>query len=71
MSQEMANVAIDIWPDEAIEAMHLASLAALERAGVTVESPAARELLLAAGCTVSAAETGVHEYPDPRGALGL
>jgi trimethylamine:corrinoid methyltransferase-like protein len=40
-----------IWPDEAIEAMHLAALALLERAGVRVESPAARELLLAAGCT--------------------
>ncbi len=31
--------------------MHLASLALLERAGVKVESPAARELFLAAGCT--------------------
>ena len=40
-----------LWPDEAIEAMHLAALALLERAGVRVESPAARELLLAAGCT--------------------
>ena len=39
-----------LWPDEAIEAMHLAALALLERAGVRVESPAARELLLAAGC---------------------
>ena len=42
---------IGIWPDEAVEAMHLASLALLERAGVRVESPAAREILLAAGCT--------------------
>jgi len=41
---------IGIWPDEAIEAMHRASLALLERAGVRVESPAAAELLLAAGC---------------------
>jgi trimethylamine---corrinoid protein Co-methyltransferase len=39
-----------LWPDEAIEAMHLAALALLERAGVRVESPAARDLLLAAGC---------------------
>lgn len=39
-----------IWPDEAIEAMHRAALAVLERAGVRVESPAARELMLAAGC---------------------
>lgn len=43
---------IAIWPDEAIEAMHLASLALLEQAGVRVESPAARELMQAAGCTV-------------------
>ena len=38
------------WPDEAIEAIHAASLALLERAGVRVESPAAREVMLAAGC---------------------
>jgi trimethylamine---corrinoid protein Co-methyltransferase len=43
--------AVGIWPEEAIEAMHLASLAVLERAGVRVESSAARELLTAAGCT--------------------
>ena len=42
---------VAVWPDEAIEAIHLAALALLERAGVRVESPAARELLLAAGCT--------------------
>jgi len=42
---------IGIWPEEAIEAMHLASLALLERAGVRVESPAAVEVLTAAGCT--------------------
>jgi trimethylamine--corrinoid protein Co-methyltransferase len=52
----MANAALDIWSDEAIEAMHLASLALLERAGVKVESPAARALFLAAGCTISAAD---------------
>jgi hypothetical protein len=25
VNREMANAAIDIWPDEAIEAMHLAA----------------------------------------------
>ncbi|MFA4964472.1 MAG: trimethylamine methyltransferase family protein [Thermoleophilia bacterium] len=48
----MPERVIDLWPDEAIEAMHLASLALLERAGLLVEAPAARELLLAAGCTL-------------------
>jgi len=43
-----------MWPDEAIEAIHLASLALLERAGVRVEAPAARELFLAAGCAAAA-----------------
>jgi len=43
-----------LWPDEAIEAMHSAALALLVRAGVRVEAPAARELLLAAGCTLGA-----------------
>jgi trimethylamine---corrinoid protein Co-methyltransferase len=52
----MADAAMNVWPDEAIEAMHLASLALLERAGVKVESPVARELFLAAGCAVSAAD---------------
>jgi trimethylamine---corrinoid protein Co-methyltransferase len=42
---------IDIWPDEAIEAMHLASLDLLERAGVRVESADAVDRFLAAGCT--------------------
>ena len=42
---------MSLWPEEAIEAMHGASLALLARAGARVESPAARELLLAAGCT--------------------
>ena len=50
---------IDIWPDEAIEAMHLASLDLLERAGVRVESPAAVELLLAAGCTLASGRVRV------------
>ncbi len=44
----------DIWPDAAIEAIHLASLALLERAGVKVESPAATALLLGAGCSTGA-----------------
>ena len=39
-----------LWPDEAIDAIHTASLDLLERAGVRVESPAARELLLRVGC---------------------
>jgi trimethylamine--corrinoid protein Co-methyltransferase len=55
MKERAAELTIAIWPDEAIEAMHLASLALLERAGVRVESPAAAELLLAAGCSLSAA----------------
>ena len=42
---------VAVWPDEAIEAMHVAALALLERAGVRVESPATRELLLEAGCS--------------------
>jgi trimethylamine--corrinoid protein Co-methyltransferase len=42
-----------LWPDEAIEAMHLAALALLERAGVRVESSAARDLLLAGGCSAA------------------
>ena len=45
-----------LWPDEAIEAMHLAALSLLERAGVRVESPSARELFLAAGCSLGAQE---------------
>ncbi|HZL64782.1 MAG TPA: trimethylamine methyltransferase family protein [Thermoleophilia bacterium] len=49
----MSDPVAEIWPDEAIEAIHLASLALLERAGVKVESPAARELFLAAGCTAA------------------
>jgi trimethylamine---corrinoid protein Co-methyltransferase len=44
---------LDLWPAAAIDAMHAASLALLERAGVRVESAAARDLLLAAGCTAA------------------
>ncbi|MEI7744013.1 MAG: trimethylamine methyltransferase family protein [Chloroflexota bacterium] len=47
----MVNSAGDLWPDEAIEAMHEASLVVLERIGVKVESPEARGILAAAGCT--------------------
>ena len=50
----MTGAALTFWPEEAIEAMHQASLALLARAGVRVESPAARDVFLAAGCTLSA-----------------
>lgn len=46
----MGNDVLDLWPEAAIEAIHEASLAVLDRVGVEVESPAAREILLAAGC---------------------
>ncbi len=39
-----------LWPPEAVEAMHEAALAVLARAGVRVESDAARDALLGAGC---------------------
>ena len=45
-----------LWPPEAIEAMHTASLALLERAGVRVESPAARRLFEQAGCSAGRQE---------------
>ena len=48
----------DLWPEAAIDAIHEASVTALERIGVLVESPAAREILVAAGCTPSAAGSG-------------
>ncbi|HOT23509.1 MAG TPA: trimethylamine methyltransferase family protein [Thermoleophilia bacterium] len=44
---------VDIWPDDAVEAIHVASLALLSRAGVRVESPTATEMMLAAGCTAA------------------
>ncbi len=47
----MGNGMLDLWPDEAIEAIHETSLSVLERLGAQVESPAAREILLAGGCT--------------------
>ena len=46
----MGNSAFDLWPEEAIEAIHEASLAVLERVGVQADSPVAREILLGAGC---------------------
>jgi trimethylamine--corrinoid protein Co-methyltransferase len=42
--------AFDIWPEEALEAMHAAALEVLAIAGVRVDSPRVRELLLGAGC---------------------
>ena len=45
------------WPEEALEAIHSASLEVLARAGVRVESPRARDVLLKAGCL---------EAPDDR-----
>jgi len=46
----MMEAVRDLWPEEAIDAMHEASLALLERVGVRVESPDARDILLRAGC---------------------
>lgn len=43
---------LDLWPEEAVEAMHETSVALLERAGARVESAVAREALAAAGCTL-------------------
>jgi trimethylamine---corrinoid protein Co-methyltransferase len=40
----------DLWPPEAIEAIHATSVTLLGRVGVRVESPAAREILERAGC---------------------
>lgn len=44
---------VDLWPEEAIEAIHAASLELLARAGVRVESEVAKDLLLAGGCVAS------------------
>jgi len=41
----------ELWPEESLEAIHVASLRLLGRAGVRVDSQEARELLLVAGCT--------------------
>jgi trimethylamine---corrinoid protein Co-methyltransferase len=43
--------AFDPWPEEALDAIHAAALAVLAKAGVRVDSPAAHELLLQAGCS--------------------
>jgi trimethylamine--corrinoid protein Co-methyltransferase len=45
------SCATDLWPPEAITAVSAASLELLARIGVRVDSPAAAELLRAAGCT--------------------
>ena len=42
--------AFDVWPEEALEAMHAAALGVLAAVGVRVDSPLVREVLLAAGC---------------------
>jgi len=42
--------AAELWPPEAIEAIRATSLALLARAGVRVDSPAAADLLVEAGC---------------------
>lgn len=44
----------ELWPEEGLEAIHVASLRLLERAGVRVDSQEARQLLLMAGCTSGA-----------------
>ncbi len=45
-----ATSVAELWPPEAIEAIRAASLALLARAGVRVDSPAAADLLVEAGC---------------------
>ncbi|HEY5628410.1 MAG TPA: trimethylamine methyltransferase family protein [Candidatus Limnocylindrales bacterium] len=50
----MGNDVLDLWPEEAIEAIHEASLTVLDRVGVLVESPAAREVLTRASCVEGA-----------------
>lgn len=48
----MDNIIHHLWPPEAVEAIHVASLALLERVGVRVESAQARVILERAGCSV-------------------
>jgi trimethylamine--corrinoid protein Co-methyltransferase len=57
--------AFDPWPDEALEAIHEAALGVLVRAGVRVDSPTARELLLGSGC----GEGPAGRVTVPRGAV--
>jgi trimethylamine--corrinoid protein Co-methyltransferase len=57
--------AFDPWPEEALEAIHQAALELLWRAGVRVDSPAARELLLGKSCGEGAAG----RVTIPRGAV--
>jgi trimethylamine--corrinoid protein Co-methyltransferase len=47
---------MNLWSDEAIEAIHTASIALLERGGVRVESEKARAIFAAAGCRLEAAD---------------
>lgn len=47
---------MNLWSDAAIEAIHNASIALLERGGVRVESEKARAILVAAGCRLGAAD---------------
>jgi trimethylamine---corrinoid protein Co-methyltransferase len=52
----MDSIMRDLWPPEAIEAIHDASLALLEQVGVRVESAAARDILERAGCPAGPAD---------------
>ena len=47
---------LSLWSDEALDAIHEAALDLLATAGVKVPSPAVRELLLAAGCSMGDAD---------------
>ena len=47
----MTDIAAELWPDEAVEAIHETSLAVLERVGVKVESPEARQIMVTGGAT--------------------
>jgi trimethylamine--corrinoid protein Co-methyltransferase len=51
----MSPLAVDPWPEGHIDAVVRTATGLLERAGVRVDSPQARELLLAAGCREPAA----------------
>lgn len=50
----MIDIVQDLWPEGAVDAMHEASLAILERVGVRIESEGARDILLGAGCVAGA-----------------
>jgi len=55
--------AFDIWPEDALEAMHSAALKVLAAAGVRVDSPQVREVLLGAGCLPGPADRVAHSGP--------